>query len=180
MITGSSFSDLVRTQKAGLNEVFRSGVRPEPELLVGFEWRGFNVEWYTRLVGQKFVKALCRSSIGIEGCNIKVRRNGLAEPWIERPSPEHPKRFGFYVVDPPGLGPSDLRYPNALVFDYGASARNPRWAPERMMRSYLAQPDPANTDVMLGKACLAIGSIRMYVTFFVLERLRPTAWTTET
>jgi hypothetical protein len=147
------------------------------ESLIGFEWQGFNVAGYTKLTGQKFIKGFFRSKIGVEGYNIKVRRNGLEERWIEQPSPEHPKRFGFYLVGSVKPGSKDELYPNALLLDYAASPRNSRWALERLLRSYLTQPDRTDPDLLIGKAYCAIGQVRWYATFFLLERLRATSWT---
>jgi hypothetical protein len=45
-----------------------------------------------------------------------------------------------------------------------------------VLRDYVVQPDPRNPDVLLGKAFLAIGPMRFYSNFFVLERLRRGAW----
>ena len=168
-----AFFDLARAPRRRLEAVLRAGVTPATESLVGFEWRGFNVPWYTKLVGQKFIKGFELAGSSVEGYNVAVRQNGLMEPWIEMPSPEHPERFGFYVVDAVDPLSVDNRYRDALFLDYAASARNPGRAPERALRSYLIQPDESNADVLLGKAYWAIGRLRWYAAFYILERLRP-------
>jgi hypothetical protein len=133
-----------------------------------------------RLLGsQKFLKGFFSTGPGaFEGYNVPARQNGLDGPWVPKPSPDNPKRFGFFVVKPVTAGGPDGRYPNALLLDYGASARNPRWSPTRPIRDYLVQPDPANPNVLLGKGSMAAGRARLGTQFFVLERVdsRP-AWT---
>ena len=91
---------------------------------------------------------------------------------MHKPSAEAPKRFGFYVAGPPPAG----RYPGTLGLDYGASARNAWWKPERLLRDYMVVV-PGPERIVLGKAYLAFGSVYVHVTFFVLEELRRTSWT---
>jgi len=44
------------------------------------------------------------------------------------------------------------------------------------LRDYVVQPDPADPDLLLGKAYLALGPFRVPSNFFVIERLRRTSW----
>jgi hypothetical protein len=179
MIQTLTFEELARSSKRTLDRVFAPGVGPAVDSLVGFEWRGFNVPWYTKITGQKFIKGFFRSDAGIEGYNIMVARNGLTDPWIERPSPESPKRFRFYVVSPVDPAARDNRYPRALFLNYRASLRNRRFAPERILRSFLVQPYESNPDILIGKAYYAIGNLRWYAAFYILERLRRVDWRPE-
>ncbi len=71
----------------------------------------------------------------------------------------------------------DSLYPNGILLDYGASPRNHRLAPERVLRDYLVQPYADDPDLLLGKAYLAFGSWRVASNFFVLGRLSPTKGT---
>ena len=176
-LTGErSFIELARSPRSELEAVFRAGVMPEATSLEGFEWRGFNVPWRAKLTGQKFIKGFFSSPLGLEGYNVRVARNGLVEPWIERPSPENPKRWAFFMVAPVDAGSRDALYPEALLVNYGASPRNPPRAVERALRGYLKQPDPADPDHLIGKAYWAVGSRRWYAAFYVLERYRPASW----
>jgi hypothetical protein len=106
----------------------------------------------------------------VEGYNIPVRQDGTAKPWSHKPSPESPKRFGFYHVIP-----DDGRHPNSVLLDYGASPRNLVIQPERLLRDYLVKV-PGEKDILLGKAYLAFGSCYVPVSWFILERLRPVSW----
>jgi hypothetical protein len=148
------------------------------EALINVEWRGFNTSWQPRLLGiQKFIKGFFQAEGRVEGYNIPVAQNGLRAPWLHQPSAEQPRRYAFFTVTPVTAAASDHLYPQALLLNYGASTRNadaPALA--RRLRDYLVQPDPAAPDILLGKAYLALGSLRIPSNFFVLERLRPTSW----
>lgn len=160
------FLELVQAPARRLESLLAGSAAPALETLSGYEFRGWNTPWYCSALGiRKFIKGFC----GAEGYNIPARQNGLHGDWLHKPSAETPKRFGFYAL---GRGPL---HPQALLLDYGANPRNPGLAPERLLRDYLVQPDPARPDVLLGKAYLALGG-HVPVSYFVLERLRPTNW----
>jgi hypothetical protein len=176
-MTAERFRALAGSSELRLEGVLRASRAPSLESLAGFEWRGWNQPWFTRVLGfQKFMKGFFRSGARVEGYNIPVRQNGLDGPWLPLPGPEAPRRFGFFTVTPVDPASRDNRYPAALLLNYGASLRNPRYAVERLLRDYLVQPDPEDPDVLLGKAYLALGPLRVLGGFFVLERLGPTEW----
>ena len=159
-----TFDEMTRMTNADLEKLFLAGRAPDPAALAGYEWRGWNVPWYTRVFGiQKFIKGFFAKPGGVEGYNVPVRQDYLADPWTRK---ARAKPFGFYRVVPT---------PEGLLLDYGASARNPRYRPERVLRDYLVVPDPARTDLLLGKAYLALGA-RVPSNFFILERLGRTEW----
>lgn len=171
------FERLAHAPNAELENYLRGGRAPDPKRLAGFEWRGYNTPAFTALLGiRKFIKGFFEGPGGVEGFNIPAKQNGFAAPWLSRPHPENPKRFGFYRVTRVEADGSDNLYPNALLLDYGASPRNFALAPERVLRDYLVLPFPENSDVLLGKAYLALGPARVPVSFFVLERLTPSSW----
>jgi hypothetical protein len=172
-----TFVDLARSDPKRLEGILREGDTPSPDALADSLWRGYNVGWPTMVLRiRKFIKGFFRVDRGVEGYNIPVRQNGLANTWQPKPTSDHPKRFGFYLVSAVEPGGRDGRYPHALLLDYGASRRNPSTSPTRVLRDYLIQPDPVNPDVMLGKAYLALGALRIPSSFFVIERLGPAGW----
>lgn len=176
-MTHVRYKEMARMSNRELEKVFRSANAPNPHELVGYEWRGYNISTFTKLLGiQKFIKGFFASGDRVEGYNIPAVQNGLTEPWIHKPSAENPKRYAFYDVTPVDVSSKDNLYPSALLINYGSSPRNPRGGVERLLRDYLIQPDPLNPDIMLGKAYLAFGPWRLFSNFFVLERLRPTNW----
>ncbi|MCI0419647.1 MAG: hypothetical protein L0312_10565 [Acidobacteria bacterium] len=176
MIT-DRFRELALFSDAQLELIVRASKGPALDSLVGIEWRGCNTSWRLRAVGlQKFIKGFFQEGMRVEGYNIPVQQNGLDAPWLDQPSPESPKRFAFYLVTQVDRESVDNVYPEALLLDYGASRRNPAYGIERLIRDYLVQPDPTNPDLLLGKAYLAIGTLRLPSNFFVIERLRLSSW----
>lgn len=163
---------------AELEEILRLGTAPDPQRLAGFEWRGYNTLELTRLVGiKKFIKGFFRNASGaVEGYNIPVRQNGLKDAWLHKPDADSPKRFGFFLVLPAAARPGGDPHPQSVLLDYGASSRNAVYRVERLLRDYVVVPDPANPDILLGKAALALGAGRPALSFFVIERLRPASW----
>ena len=176
-MTTDRFRELARSSNSRLEAILRASKGPSLESLLGFEWRGYNISWRTRLLGiQKFIKGFFQEEDRVEGYNIRVQQNGIDKPWLYRTAPETPKRFGFYSVARVDSASADNFYPEAILLDYGASPRNPSYSIERLLRDYLVQPEPDNSDLLLGKAYLALGPLRLPSNFFVLERLRPTSW----
>jgi hypothetical protein len=176
-MTTSRFLELSQSSNAQLEKILRASKPPALESLVGFEWRGCNTSWRLKAMGlQKFIKGFFQEGERVEGYNIPVRQNGLDEPWLDQPTPESPKRYAFYRVTPVDRESIDNFYPASLLLDYGASHRNPTYGIERLIRDYLVQLDPADPDLLLGKAYLAVGRLRLPSNFFVLERLRMSSW----
>jgi hypothetical protein len=164
------FRRLAATPADELEALMLAGRRPEAEDLIDREFRGLNLLPGARTLGiRKFIKGFFRppGSERVEGYNVRVAQNGDTEEWTPEPGRE---RFGFYVVRSGANGPS-LRYPQSLLLDYGASARNPRLRLERLLRDYLVVPDPGRPDVLLGKAFLAVGGSGVKAGYFVLERV---------
>ena len=165
--------ELERTPPAELERLLLDGATPDLDALAGWEFRGINTPAWARLVGiKKFMKGFCRSGEQVYGYNCPVVQNRLADAWIARPDDANPKRFGFYAVTPVDPTSRDNAYLHALLLDYG-KGDNPRLDPSRGLRDYLVQPDPADPDLLLGKAYYAVGPLRLPTfAFFVLERHR--------
>jgi hypothetical protein len=133
-VTAGRFSELAQSSDARLEQLLRASKGPALESLVGFEWRGCNTSWRTRLLGlQKFVKGFFQVENDVEGYNIPVRQNGLEAPWLHLPTPQAPRRFGFYRVAQVDRESTDNLYPEALLLDYGASPRNAAYRIERRL-----------------------------------------------
>ena len=170
--------DILQRTTSGERElIMQSGVAPRFEDLVGWEFGGGNAVPLFRLIGiRKFVKGFYegppRAPKGpepfVQGYNIDVRGNGDDEPHVLKPSPESPKRYGFYRVHRVIEGARDDRYPNALLLDYGLGG-NGLFGPP--LRDYLVQVYPDDPDLLLGKAYLNILGLRVPANFFVLKRL---------
>jgi hypothetical protein len=170
---GERAAQLERMSNAELEVVFLRGVTPEPELLVGWEFRGTNTPPWMRLVAnKKFVKGMFKNGAGeLYGYNCPVVQNRLDEPWITKPDDQNPTRFGFYKVVPVDATTRDNKYLHALLLDYGQGG-GALYDPTRGLRDYLVQVDPRDQDLFLGKAYYAVGPARVFTNFFVLERHR--------
>lgn len=172
-----SFEKLCQMTHEELETVLKAGKGPAPRALAGFEFRGYNRPPWAALLGiRKFVKGFFEKDGKVEGYNIPPRQNGFDEPWISTPSPENPKRFAFFVVRPVDPKSVDNLYPDATHLNYGESTRNIALDPSRVIRDYVVQADPSNPDLLLGKAYLALPFGRVFSNYFIIERLRPTAW----
>lgn len=154
-----------------LGSLMAAGRAPSRESLAGWEFRGWNHPPVLALLGiRKFVKGFfINAQNQLEGYNRPPRQDGFDAEWTGAGAP-----FGFYRAVPPAA--PDLRIPNSLLLDYGASPRNAIWKPERFLRDYLVQPDPGEPDVFLGLATLALGPARPATNYFLLERLGKGEW----
>jgi hypothetical protein len=170
--------EILREMSNGQREaIMRSGVAPAFEDLVGWEFGGANTPPIFRLVGiRKFCKGFYegppRAARGpepfIQGYNVPVKNDGDEDPHVLEPSPENPKRFGFYRVHRVVEGARDDRYPNALLLDYSLGG-NGLFGPP--LRDYLVQVYPDDPDLLLGKAYLNVLGLRIPTSYFVLKRL---------
>lgn len=171
-----SFVSLARAGDRDLEYVLRKGSTPSLERLAGYEFKGYNLPFLTQVLGfRKFKKGFFpgqgQSVEGgeITGYNVMVEQNGQEAAWIAKPSEDEPKRHSFFRVYRVRHSERDSLYPNALLLNYGLGG-NPPWNPARFLRDYLVQVDPDNPDLLLGKAYFSAGPLRLFPSFFVLER----------
>jgi len=164
---------LERASHAELELAFVRGQTPDLDSLVGWEFRGINHPAWARTVGiKKFVKGFFRADDGrVMGYNCPVVQNVLDGRWHTKPSDTAPKRFGYYEVTPVDATARDNAYLHAVLLDYGRGG-NKLSDPSRGLRDYVVQVDRANPDLFLGKAYYALGPLRVYSNFFILERHR--------
>lgn len=169
------YLELERLGSGELERVFESGFTPDLDALVGWEFRGVNTPLWAYAAGvKKFVKGFYRpgGSSEVYGYNCPAVQNGLGKPWRTLPSDHAPRRFGFYRVFPVDATSRDNAYLHAVLLDYNQGG-NHRLDPTRGLRDYLVRVDDDNPDLYLGKAYYALGSARVPLSFFLLERLRP-------
>lgn len=168
-----TYLELASSDNRTLERYLLEGIQPDPEKLVGWEFRGFNSLDLTTVLGfRKFKKGFYRDGQLLQGYNVKVKQNGLVDPWIDVVKGGKSVKHGFYDVYPVRADEKDNLYANALLLNY-ASKKNPFYDPSRVLRDYLVQPDPQNQDLYLGKAFLALGSRRIFVSYFILGRENP-------
>lgn len=161
-----------------LEQIMQTAGAPAMQGLIGHEWSGGNCRVLYRLLGiRRFVKGFYegppRASEGptpfVQGYNIACPNLRDDEPTRCKPSDDAPDRYGFYRAHAVVPGARDSRYANALLLDYGLGANGVFGAP---LRDYLVQVYPDDPDLLLGKAYLAFGPIRVFTNFFVLSRWR--------
>ncbi len=168
-----SYEALCGSSNEALDQVMLQGTMPDIDQLDGWEFRGYNVNPVTELIrARKFKKGFyldpADPSVS-RGYNVKVRQNGLLNPWIDQLQDGQPVRHALYAVYPVRSNEKDNLFPNALMLNYGMG-QNPPLDPSRVLRDYLVQVTPDNPDLCLGKAYTAIGPLRTLGGFFVLER----------
>jgi hypothetical protein len=159
-----------------LETVLLRGEPPDPDALAGFEFRGMNAARFTRLLGiKKFIKGFYKNDAGqLYGYNIPVVQDGLEDPWRYK-NEQDPKRFGFYRVDAVDPAATDNAYLSSLLLDYGRGG-NHDLDPTSRLRDYLVRVNRGSDELLLGKALVAVGPLRVPVGFFILERLRPSSF----
>jgi hypothetical protein len=160
------YLDLVAQPQRELARRMLRGEPPDTSDLVGREYKGTNVPATSRLLGiRRFVKGFERADdTTVVGYNRRVRGGDLATPWT--PTTWRGKeRFGFFSVTPVDPAARDNRYLNALLLDYG-SGLNAARDPTAVIRDYLVRTE---SGLLLGRAYVAVGPMRVPVGFFVLE-----------
>jgi hypothetical protein len=168
-----TYEGLCSSSLRELDVIFAEGTMPPLDQLAGWEFRGYNVSPIAELIrARKFKKGFYRDREGgtsIRGYNVKVKQNGLLNPWIDVIQDGEPVRHGLYEVRPARPGERDAKHPHALLLDYGRGG-NPPYDPSQALRDYLVQVYADNPDLHLGKAYGALGPLRVPLGYFVLER----------
>ena len=171
------FVGLVTATDEMLEAVLRMGIRPSFEELLGWEFGGYMTWDLTELVGRrKFKKGfyledrMRPAADGINGYNVKVIQNSLGDPWIDVVEHGESVKHGYFNVYPVQLTEVDARYPHAVLLNYQCTKNGPL-EPLRVLRDYLVQVYPDNPDLLLGKIYLAVGPLRLFVSYFALERI---------
>lgn len=176
-LASEEYLRLGRCSMRELEQLLVRGSTPTCDEVVGWEWRGMNVAfWTAHSPIQKFIKGFYRGARPGEagqvyGYNEPVVQNGPGGAWIAKPHDDAPKRFGFYLVHEVDPEARDNAYLHALLLDYSKGG-NMLLHPANRLRDYIVRlPD---SDLMLGKAYLAFGRGRIPTNYFLLERHRPT------
>ena len=166
-----TLKDLAGLKTAELEKIFQAGKTPDFEKLNGWEFKGYNVPFFAKLLGiKKFKKGFFMKDDRQWGYNIPIYQNAIDDPWRCKPVDHNPKRFGFFsvkVVTPEAV---ENKEPGALILNY-ADGKNLPWEGS-FLRDYVKQVDPDNDDLYLGKAYSALGSARIAPSFFIIERDR--------
>jgi hypothetical protein len=172
-----SFEAVANATDRARNVMFMSGTAPKFEDLVDWDFTGFNPYAHLKLLGiQRFVKGFFQKAgeappskvERIYGYNIFCSSKAPEGVWQTMPSEDTPQRHGFYDVYNEGPG---SKFPHSLMLHYGVP-ENHNANPERLIRDYLVQVNPNDPDLLLGKAFLQLGPVRVHSNFFILQRYR--------
>lgn len=167
-----TFESLTLADKKTLDRIMQEGTAPDLGEVLGYEFRGWNLNEATKLLGtRKFKKGFFGDPEKGEawGYNVPVKQNAKDEPWISEPTDEDPKRYFFFGVLPASAADKP-KYPNSLVVDYRKWDEYFLLNPVRFTVDYLVCPDPSNRSLILGKSYLEAGAVRPFMGYFVLER----------
>jgi hypothetical protein len=170
----AQYLDLAGRSKHELAKVFAAGTAPMTDALTGYEFRGFNQPRAAALLGiRKFIKVFYTDRAGQpSGCNTPVRQNALGAEWIAKPSPANPKRYAFFLVEPPDPDAADTERRGAVLLDYSRGG-NRGYDPARILRDYVVRVEPGSDDLLLGKAYFTLGGRHLAHAYFLIERHRP-------
>ncbi len=168
------FLELAQQPKRELDAVFAAGSPPDVTALTGYEFRGYNQPRAATLLGiRKFIKAFYLDTAQQPfGCNTPVTQNGLEHEWLARPSPEHPKRYAFFRVDPPTPDAPDGLGRGAAFLDYSRGG-NRAYDIARILRDFLVRVEPGSDELLLGKALFVAAGTTLAQSYFLIERYRP-------
>lgn len=166
-----TLQDLARLSTQELENVFRDGKTPDMDKMVDWEFCGYNVPFFAKLLGiKKFKKGFYKRGEEFWGYNIQIYQNPIDEPWRCKPVDHNPKRFGFYTAKEVTPDMKENLEPGAIILNYG-DGKNMLWEGS-FLRDYVVQVDPDNEDLYLGKAYSAIGPARIAPSFFIIQRDR--------
>ena len=171
----AAYLDVVRTPTRTLSKMLVRGEQPDPTALGGWEYRGVNMPATSRLLGlRRFIKGFTTDDAGrVHGYNKLVRGHDLAALWTVRPQRDGREAYAPFAVAPVDPEAIDNRYLNALLLDYSA-VPDPEPGVAGRLRDYLVRVIPSSDDLLLGRAFIALGSRRVPVGWFALERMGPT------
>jgi hypothetical protein len=145
-----------------LGEVFDAGARPDPAVLDGRSYRGWNRGPVMRHLTEKFVKTFRREPGGDWGHNLVVRQDKQAPQgaWELKLRDGAPVTQGHYRVTPEG---------HTLHLDYDVSRNRGTQLPLRVIQDDVVLVNPGDHDLLLGRANFRLGPVRFFVCFFQLE-----------
>jgi hypothetical protein len=171
-----SFEAVANATDRARNVMFMTGTKPHFDDLVDWEFQGFNPYAHMKLLGiQRFIKGFFQRAgeaspdkvERIYGYNLFCDTRAPDGVWQGMPNDDTPQRHGFYDVFHEGTG----KFPHSLMLNYNVP-ENHGFNPERVIRDYLVQVNPNDPGLLLGKAFLQLGPLRIHSNFFILRRFR--------
>lgn len=171
-----NYEELATSSFSKLEEIMKQGLEVDVKDVIWYQFKGYNVNNITRLGGfQKFIKVFYEGKENgkkfIGGYNVKVVQNKLTDKWIKKGTDSlNPPTQGWYKVYSAKKDKVDNFYKNSLLINY-KYGHNPLWDVSRTLRDYIVWAEKDNKNLLVGKAYVAIGPLRIPGGFFILERL---------
>jgi hypothetical protein len=168
-----TFEELIEFNNDQLGQLMVAGGTPAIDELIGYEYRGYNIQAATKFLGTRKFKKGFFGNAGeghAWGYNMPVTQNGKAEPWLAVPNEENPQRYFFFGVLPAGAPGYDKRYAHSLIIDYSLWGDYFFLNPARYTVDYMIYPNPDNRDLMVGKSDFVNGPVRFFLGYFIIER----------
>ena len=99
-----TFDELTTYDNRRLEPLMASGGMPTAGDLVGYEFRGWNIQALTDVIGtRKFIKGFYGGAPGEStswGYNMPVEQNRRDQPWLPKLKNNEPIRYYFFKVLP--------------------------------------------------------------------------------
>ena len=173
-----TFDTLAQAGSDELARILLGGTAPNPEELEGWTYRGWNREWVSKLSGQKFKKGFRRRDGQVFGYNEIMVQDGRGPggEWKARTKDGRPRQIGYFRVSPVAEVTADkLNAPFRHLgqFDYDVPLNSGIGLPLRLVRDFVALPNPGDHSLLLGKAYVRAGLANVFYSHFVLGHRRP-------
>ena len=170
-----TYETLAGASRAQLEQVLRDGASPDPEQMVGYGYEGWNDGLLAYLSGKKFKKVFIRRDGTILGYNEKIQQTG-GEPvgkWVVVMKNGEPVLQGYFDIIPTNetSSPRQLvqRYADKILFNYNTPINGGlEGVVYKLIRDFVALPNPDDHSLILGKAYLRIFGINIFWSYFVL------------
>ncbi len=172
-----TFETLAQADRATLEQVLRSGTAPDPDQLEGWIYCGWNHEWIGRISGEKFKKGFRRRDGKHFGYNEIVRQDdqGYRGEWEVKLKRGRPIQLGYFAVSlVSDEKPRRLSRPYRHLgyFNYNVPLNGLRNFFFRVIRDFVALPNPGDHSLMLCKAYLRFGPLNVFYCYFLLGHRR--------
>lgn len=168
-----TFASITEQKRAVHEELFQRGTLPDMNVISGWQYQGWNLSLMALMMGiRRFTKGLQTNTTGsgdnaeLNGYNLWIKQQGGPnDTWV----PSAPHRHGFYKVSRSALSRTEFKHPHALLLDYGRGG-NPWYQPAKVLRDYIVQVYPNDPTLLIGKAYVALGGLRIFGGNFVMRR----------
>jgi hypothetical protein len=170
-----TFEELARADKTTLEEVLIESRAPDPEILKGRRYDGYNHDWLGQRSGRKFRKFFMKKDGIIYGINhlMEQDKDGYLGEWKPRIADGKPAERGYfrvmYVRDITQTKLS-LPYRHLTYFDYNVGLNPQRDILARAVRDFVGLPNENDYNLLLGKAYLHFASwLDVFASYFLLK-----------